>query len=252
MPAVSPPPEEATSTTKDDVDSASLPVPDNSDAPAATMGLTTRTRSYNTRKNGGARQKVAPSIGPSVSEGDSSLKRKRQPDKDDERNIKQEKKTPRVSARQTPSSPGNANFDSVRSLPAPCTRSGDLLQHSSEKDVISSRKAIESQYKNIRLDVSRPSARVMLRRHPSRRGLWACLILVPQDQADMSFDTMVNRFIMPAFVQLANRRGTGNIREGQAALENAQPPVNTRSSLNNTGEGEGEMEKEQFENTEGQ
>jgi hypothetical protein len=63
---------------------------------------------------------------------------------------------------------------------------------------------------------------------------------------------MVNRFIMPAFVQLANRRGTGNIREGQAALENAQPPVNTRSSLNSTGEGEGEMEKEQFENTEGQ
>jgi hypothetical protein len=65
----------------------------------------------------------------------------------------------------------------------------------------------------------------------------------------MSFDTMVNRFIMPAFVQLANRRRTGNIREGQAALENAQPPVNTRSSLNSTGEGEGEMEKEQFEST---
>ncbi|KAK2666494.1 hypothetical protein RAB80_018151 [Fusarium oxysporum f. sp. vasinfectum] len=252
MPAVPPPSEEATSTTKDHVDSASLPVPDDSDAPAATMGLTTRTRSYNRRKNGGARQKVAPSIGPSVSESDSSLKRKRQPDKDDERNIKQEKKTPRVSARQTPSSPGKANFDSVRSLPAPCTRSGDLLQHSNEKDVISSRKAIESQYKNIRLDVSRPSARVMLRRHPSRRGLWACLIFVPQVQADMSFDTMVNRFIMPAFVQLANRRRTGNIREGQAALENAQPPVNTRSSLNNTGEGEGEMEKEQFENTGGQ
>ncbi|RKK72346.1 hypothetical protein BFJ71_g17520 [Fusarium oxysporum] len=249
MPAVPPPSEEATSTTKDHVDSASLPVPDDSDAPAATMGLTTRTRSYNRRKNGGARQKVAPSIGPSVSEGDSSLKRKRQPDKDDERNIKQEKKTPRVSTRQTPSSPGNANFDSVRSLPAPCTRSGDLLQHSNEKDVISSRKAIESQYKNIRLDVSRPSARVMLRRHPSRRGLWTCLIFVPQVQADMSFDTMVNRFIMPAFVQLANRRRTGNIREGQAALENAQPPVNTRSSLNSTGEGEGEMEKEQFEST---
>ncbi|WKT54366.1 hypothetical protein QSH57_004950 [Fusarium oxysporum f. sp. vasinfectum] len=249
MPAVPPPSEEATSTTKDHVDSASLPVPDDSDAPAATMGLTTRTRSYNRRKNGGARQKVAPSIGPSVSEGDSSLKRKHQPDKDDERNIKQEKKTPRVSTRQTPSSPGNANFDSVRSLPAPCTRSGDLLQHSNEKDVISSRKAIESQYKNIRLDVSRPSARVMLRRHPSRRGLWTCLIFVPQVQADMSFDTMVNRFIMPAFVQLANRRRTGNIREGQAALENAQPPVNTRSSLNSTGEGEGEMEKEQFEST---
>ncbi|KAJ9419032.1 hypothetical protein QL093DRAFT_2565220 [Fusarium oxysporum] len=201
MPAVPPPSEEATSTTKDHVDSASLPVPDDSDAPAATMGLTTRTRSYNRRKNGGARQKVAPSIGPSVSEGDSSLKRKRQPDKDDERNIKQEKKTPRVSTRQTPSSPGNANFES----------------HSNEKDVISSRKAIESQYKNIRLDVSRPSARVMLRRHPSRRGLWACLIFVPQVQADMSFDTM--------------------------------PPVNTRSSLNSTGEGEGEIEKEQFENT---
>ncbi|KAH7184265.1 hypothetical protein BKA60DRAFT_437946, partial [Fusarium oxysporum] len=72
MPAVPPPSEEATSTTKDHVDSASLPVPDDSDAPAATMGLTTRTRSYNRRKNGGARQKVAPSIGPSVSEGDSS------------------------------------------------------------------------------------------------------------------------------------------------------------------------------------
>ncbi|KAI8411607.1 hypothetical protein FOFC_08201, partial [Fusarium oxysporum] len=252
MPAVPPPPEEATSTTQDYVDSVSLPVPDDSDAPAATMGLTTRTRSYNRRKNGGARRKVAPSIAPSVSEGDSSLKRKRQPDKDDEQNTKQEKKTPRVSARQNPSSPANANFDSVRSLPAPCTRSGDLLQHSNAKDVISSRKAIESQYKNIRLDVSRPSARVMLRRHPSRRGLWACLIFVPQVQADMSFDTMVNRFIMPAFVQLANRRRTGNIREGQAALENAQPPVNTRSSLSNTGEGEGEMEKEQFENTEGQ
>jgi hypothetical protein len=68
----------------------------------------------------------------------------------------------------------------------------------------------------------------------------------------MSFDTMVNRFIMPAFVQLANRRRTGNIREGQAALENAQPPVNIRSSLNNTGEGEGEMEKGQLGNTEGQ
>ncbi|KAG7402874.1 hypothetical protein Forpe1208_v016910 [Fusarium oxysporum f. sp. rapae] len=252
MPAVPPPSEEATSTTQDYVDSASLPVPDDSDAPAATMGLTTRSRSYNTRKNGGARRKVAPSIGPSVSEGDSSLKRKRQPDKDGERNIKQEKKTPRVSARQTPSSPGKANFDSVRSLPAPCTRSGDFLQHSNEEDVISSRKAIESQYKNIRLDVSRPSARVMLRRHPSRRGLWTCLIFVPQVQADMSFDTMVNRFIMPAFVQLANRRRTGNIREGQAALENAQLPMNTRSSLNNSGEGEGEMEKEQFENTGGQ
>ncbi|KAK2670000.1 hypothetical protein RAB80_014137 [Fusarium oxysporum f. sp. vasinfectum] len=112
MPAVPPPPEEATSTTQDYVDSVSLPVPDDSDAPAATMGLTTRTRSYNRRKNGGARRKVAPSIAPSVSEGDSSLKRKRQPDKDDERNIKQEKKTPRVSTRQTPSSPGNANFDS--------------------------------------------------------------------------------------------------------------------------------------------
>ncbi|KAL5603497.1 hypothetical protein FOVSG1_006247 [Fusarium oxysporum f. sp. vasinfectum] len=245
MPAVSPPLEEAISTTKDDVDSASLPTPDYSDAPAATMGLTTRSRSYNTRKNGGAREKVAPSIGP-------SLKRKRQPDKDGERNIKQEKKTPRVSARQTPSSPGNATFDSVRSLPAPCTRSSDLLQHSSEKDVISSRRAIESQYKNIRLDVSRPSARVMLRRHPSRRGLWACLIFVPPDQADMSFDTMANRLIMPAFVQLADRRRTGNIREGQAALENAQPPVNTGSSLNNTGEGEGEIDKDQFENTEGQ
>ena len=73
MPAVPPPSEEATSTTKDHVDSASLPVPDDSDAPAATMGLTTRTRSYNRRKNGGARQKVAPSIGPSVSEGDSSV-----------------------------------------------------------------------------------------------------------------------------------------------------------------------------------
>ncbi|KAH7471945.1 hypothetical protein FOMA001_g12909 [Fusarium oxysporum f. sp. matthiolae] len=252
MPAVPPPSEEATSTTKDHVDSASLPVPDDSDAPAATMGLTTRTRSYNRRKNGGARQKVAPSIGPSVSESDSSLKRKRQPDQDDARNIKQEKKTPRVSTRQTPSSPGNANFDSVRSLPAPCTRSGDLLQHSNEKDVISSRKAIESQYKNIRLDVSRPSARVMLRRHPSRRGLWTCLIFVPQVQADMSFDTMVNRFIMPAFIQLGNRRRTGNIREGQAAIENAQLPVHTRSSLNNTGEGEGEIEKEQFENTGGQ
>jgi hypothetical protein len=73
MPAVPPPSEEATSTTKDHVDSASLPVPDDSDAPAATMGLTTRTRSYNRRKNGGARQKVAPSIGPSVSESDSSV-----------------------------------------------------------------------------------------------------------------------------------------------------------------------------------
>ncbi|RKK74466.1 hypothetical protein BFJ68_g18158, partial [Fusarium oxysporum] len=72
IPAVSPPPEEATSTTQDYVDSVSLPVPDDSDAPAATMGLTTRSRSYNTRKNGGARRKVAPSIGPSVSEGDSS------------------------------------------------------------------------------------------------------------------------------------------------------------------------------------
>ncbi|KAJ4018279.1 hypothetical protein NW761_015051 [Fusarium oxysporum] len=72
MPAVSPPPEEATTTTKDYVDSASLPVPDDSDAPEATMGLTTRSRSYNRRKNGGARQKVAPPIGPSVSEGDSS------------------------------------------------------------------------------------------------------------------------------------------------------------------------------------
>lgn len=68
----------------------------------------------------------------------------------------------------------------------------------------------------------------------------------------MSFDTMVNRFIMPAFVQLGNRRRTGNIREGQAAVENAQLPVHTRSSLNNTGEGEGEIEKEQFENTGGQ
>ncbi|RKK40632.1 hypothetical protein BFJ69_g18483, partial [Fusarium oxysporum] len=52
MPAVPPPSEEATSTTKDHVDSASLPVPDDSDAPAATMGLTTRTRSYSRRKNG--------------------------------------------------------------------------------------------------------------------------------------------------------------------------------------------------------
>ncbi|KAF5703757.1 hypothetical protein FMUND_12859 [Fusarium mundagurra] len=250
MPAVPPTSEEATSTTKNYVDSASLPVPDDSDAPEAAMGLTTRSRSYNRRKNGGSRQKVAPSVGPSVSKGDSSLKRKRQAD-NDEPDMKQEK-TPRASARQTPSSLGSANFDSVRSLPAPCTRSGDLLQHSNEEDVNSSRKAIESQYKNIRLDVSRPSARVMLRRHPVRRGLWACLIFVPPDQADMSFDTMVNRLIMPAFVQLADRRRRGNIREGQAALGNAQPPVNTGSSLNNTGEGEGEMEKGQFENTEGQ
>ncbi|WKT54284.1 hypothetical protein QSH57_004868 [Fusarium oxysporum f. sp. vasinfectum] len=211
MPAVPPPSEEATSTTQDYVDSASLPVPDDSDAPAATMGLTTRSRSYNIRKNGGARRKVAPSIGPSVSEGDSSLKRKRQPDKDGERNIKQEKKTP------------GSQQDKPRLLLEKPTLTAN------EKDVISSRKAIESQYKNIRLDVSRPSARVMLRRHPSRRGLWTCLIFVPQIQADMSFDTMVNRFIMPAFVQLANRRRTGNIPEGQAALENAQLPVNTRT-----------------------
>jgi hypothetical protein len=74
MPAVPFPPEEATSTTKDYVDSASLPVPHGSDAPPATMGPTTRTRSYNTRNNGGARQKTAQSIAPSVSEGDSSVR----------------------------------------------------------------------------------------------------------------------------------------------------------------------------------
>jgi hypothetical protein len=73
MPAVPSPPDEATSTTEDYVDSASLPVPHGLDAPPATVGLTTRTRSYNTRKKGGARQKVAPSVGPSVSEGDSSV-----------------------------------------------------------------------------------------------------------------------------------------------------------------------------------
>ncbi|KAF4435538.1 hypothetical protein F53441_13484 [Fusarium austroafricanum] len=248
MPAVPSSPEEATSTTKDYVDSASLAVHHGSDAPPATMGLTTRTRSYNTRKNGGARQKMAPSIGPPVSKGDSSLKRKHQPDRDDERDIKQEKKTPRVSARQTPSSAGKANFDSVRPLPAPYTSSGDLLQHSNEKGVISARRGMKSQYKNIRLDVNRRSARVMLQRHPFRPDLWVCLIFVPPDHANMSLDTMVNRSIMPALVQFVNRRRTANGPEGQAALGAAQPPVNTRSSFNNVrereGEGEGEEEAE--------
>lgn len=73
IPMVSSLSEDATSTTKDCVDSTSLPVPHGSDAPPATIGLTTRTRSYNTRKNGGSRQKAALSIGPSVSEGDSSV-----------------------------------------------------------------------------------------------------------------------------------------------------------------------------------
>ncbi|KAF4435572.1 hypothetical protein F53441_13483 [Fusarium austroafricanum] len=228
IPVVPSSPEEATSTTKDYVDSASLAVHHGSDAPPATMGLTTRTRSYNTRKNGGARQKMAPSIGPSVSEGDSSLKRKHQPDRDDERDIKQEKKTPRVSARQTPSSAGKANFDS----------------HSNEKGVISARRGMKSQYKNIRLDVNRRSARVMLQRHPFRPDLWVCLIFVPPDHANMNLDTMVNRSIMPALVQLINRRRTGNGPEGQAALGAAQPPVNTHSSLNNEREGEGEGEGE--------
>ncbi|SPJ91546.1 uncharacterized protein FTOL_13561 [Fusarium torulosum] len=251
MPAVPSPPDEATSTTEDYVDSASLPVPHGSDAPPATMGPTTRTRSYNTRNNGGARQKTAPSTGPSASEGDSSLKRKRQPDKDDERDIKQEKKTPRVSTRQTPSSAGKTNFDSVRPLPAPCTRSGDLLQHSNERDASSSWKGMKSQYKNIRLDVIRRSARVMLQRHPFRTDLWVCLVFVPPDYANMSLDTMVYRSIMPAFVQLANRQRTVNLPGGQAALGAAQPPVNTRASLNNEGDGEGEAEKK-VENKKGQ
>lgn len=60
----------------------------------------------------------------------------------------------------------------------------------------------------------------------------------------MSLDTMVNRSIMPALVQLANRRRTANGPEGQAALGAAQPPANTRSSLNDEREGEGEEEAE--------
>lgn len=110
---------------------------------------------------------------------------------------------------------------------------------------------MKSQYKNIRLDVIRRSARVMLQRHPFRTDLWVCLVFVPPDHANMSLDTMVYRSIMPAFVQLANRQRTVNLPGGQAALGAAQPPVNTRASLNNEGDGEGEAEKK-VENKKGQ
>ncbi|OBS15614.1 hypothetical protein FPOA_13559 [Fusarium poae] len=111
VPAVLSPPEGTISATKDYVDGASLPTPDDMDAPPATTGLTTRSRTYGARNNG-VRRKMTPSIGPSMPEGDSSLKRKRQAGDCDEQDIKQEKKTPRISTRQTPSLAGKNNTDS--------------------------------------------------------------------------------------------------------------------------------------------
>ncbi|RYC81044.1 hypothetical protein BFJ63_vAg16055 [Fusarium oxysporum f. sp. narcissi] len=57
---------------------------------------------------------------------------------------------------------------------------------------------------------------------------------------------------MPALLQLTDRRRTGNIQERQEARGNAQTCVNTHSSLNNTGEGDREIEKKQFEKNGGQ
>ncbi|KAL3587576.1 hypothetical protein FPOAC2_13473 [Fusarium poae] len=72
VPAVLSPPEGTISATKDYVDGASLPAPDDMDAPPATTGLTTRSRTYGARNNG-VRRKMTPSIGPSMPEGDSSV-----------------------------------------------------------------------------------------------------------------------------------------------------------------------------------
>jgi hypothetical protein len=249
VPAVLSPPEGTISATKDYVDGASLPAPDDMDAPPATTGLTTRSRTYGARNNG-VRRKMTPSIGPSMPEGDSSLKRKRQAGDCDEQDIKQEKKTPRISTRQTPSLAGKNNTDSVSSLTTPCTRSGDLHQHSNETTVSSSKKGMKLQLKDIRLDVNRRSARVMLQRHPFQTDLWVCLVFFPPDHANVGLDTVVNQSFMPAFVQLVNRRRTANDPEGPAALGTVPPPVDAHTGLSSGRGGEGKAAKK-FENKKG-
>ncbi|KAG8677894.1 hypothetical protein FPOAC2_14029 [Fusarium poae] len=248
--AVLPPPQGAMSTTEDYVDGASLQAPDDMNAPPVTAGLTTRSRTYSAR-NGRVRRKTTPSIGPSVTEGDSSLKRKRQAGDYDEQDIKQEKKTPRVSTRQTPSFAGKENSDSVSSLTTPCTRSGDIHQHSNETTVSSSRKGMKLQLKDIRLDVNRRSARVMFQRHPFRTDLGVCLVFFSPDHASGGLDAMVDQSFMPAFIQLVNRRRrTANDPEGPAALRTVQPPVDTHTSHSNDREREEEAVKK-FENKKG-
>ncbi|KAL3587940.1 hypothetical protein FPOAC2_13839 [Fusarium poae] len=249
VPAVLSPPEGTISATKDYVDGASLPAPDDMDAPPATTGLTTRSRTYGARNNG-VRRKMTPSIGPSMPEGDSSLKRKRQAGDCDEQDIKQEKKTPRISTRQTPSLAGKNNTDSVSSLTTPCTRSGDLHQHSNETTVSSSKKGMKLQLKDIRLDVNRRSARVMLQRHPFRTDLSVCLVFFPPDHASVGLDTAVNQSFMPTFVQLVNRRRTANDPEGPAALGTVPPPVDAHTGLSSGRGGEGKAAKK-FENKKG-
>ena len=68
--------EGAMSATKGCEDGASLAVPDDQDAPPATVGITTRSRTYSAR-NDGIHRKATPSKGPSVTDGgDSSVSRR--------------------------------------------------------------------------------------------------------------------------------------------------------------------------------
>jgi hypothetical protein len=106
------------------------------------------------------------------------------------------------------------------------------------------------QLKDIRLDVNRRSARVMLQRHPFRTDLWVCLVFFPPDHASVGLDTAVNQSFMPTFVQLVNRRRTANDPEGPATLGTIPPPVDTHTGLSSGRGGEGKAAKK-FENKKG-
>ncbi|PCD24120.1 hypothetical protein FGRA07_11396 [Fusarium graminearum] len=231
-----------TSETKDFVRGTKLRAPDEIDASSATGGITTRSRTYSARDNR-VRQRTTPSANPSMTEGDNALKRKRQVGDCGEQDIKQKRKKARVSTRQTPSIAGQNNSDSVSSSAPPSIRPGDLHQHSNETSVPCGRKGMKLQLKDIRLDVSRRSARVMLQRHPFRADLWVCLVFLPPSHASMSLDTMASQSLMPTFVQLVNRRRTANNPEGSAALVTVPPTVDVNTVLRRSRGEEGEAVK---------
>ncbi|KAF4502797.1 hypothetical protein FAGAP_953 [Fusarium agapanthi] len=66
-------PEDSASIMEGYIDRARLAVPVDNGTPEATVGRTTRSRSYNTRQNGGVHEKVAPATSPSARMGDDSV-----------------------------------------------------------------------------------------------------------------------------------------------------------------------------------
>ncbi|KAF5709868.1 hypothetical protein FGLOB1_5750 [Fusarium globosum] len=75
--STSSPPEDRASITEGYINRARLAVPGDEGTPEATVGRTTRSRSYNTRQNGGVHEKVAPAASPSARMGDDSATTKK-------------------------------------------------------------------------------------------------------------------------------------------------------------------------------